>query len=75
MNMRADSSSKLHPDHRWGISRPSRLPGAFHPEKFMKDIHLIDDRNPWRLGTDRNQSSIGAGGISVTLQHQPHTVV
>lgn len=30
MNMRADGSSKLHPDHRWGIFRPSRLPGAFH---------------------------------------------
>lgn len=29
MNMRADGSSKLHPDHRWGISPPSRLHGAF----------------------------------------------
>lgn len=29
MNMRADGSSKLHPDHRWGIFPPSRLHGAF----------------------------------------------
>lgn len=29
MNMRADGSSKLHPDHRWGIFPPFRLPGAF----------------------------------------------
>ena len=29
MNMRADGSSKLHPDHRWAFSPPSRLPGVF----------------------------------------------
>ena len=30
MNMRADGSSKLHPDIVGAFSRPSRLPGAFH---------------------------------------------
>ena len=38
MNMRADGSSKLHPDHRWGIFPSFSAAWRISSEKFMKDI-------------------------------------
>ncbi|MGG6548510.1 UNVERIFIED_CONTAM: TonB-dependent receptor, partial [Prevotella sp. 15_C9] len=43
MNMRADGSSKLHPDHRWGIFPSFSAAWRISSEKFMKDITWIDD--------------------------------
>ena len=43
MNMRADGSSKLHPDHRWGIFPSFSAAWRISSEKFMKDIAWIDD--------------------------------
>jgi len=42
-NVRGDGSSKLHPDHRWGVF-PS-LSGAWRlsSENFMQDISWVDD--------------------------------
>ncbi len=76
MNMRADGSSKLHPDHRWGIFPSFSAAWRISSEKFMKDITWIDDlklRGGW--GQTGNQSGIGVLLVSATLQHQPHTVV
>lgn len=33
-NLRADGSSKLHPDHRWGYSHRSQLPGVYLPRSL-----------------------------------------
>lgn len=60
MNMRADGSSKLHPDHRWGIFPSFSAAWRISSEKFMKDIAWIDDlklRGGW--GQTGNQSGIG----------------
>ena len=60
MNMRADGSSKLHPDHRWGIFPSFSAAWRISSEKFMKDITWIDDlklRGGW--GQTGNQSGIG----------------
>ena len=59
-NVRGDGSSKLHPDHRWGVF-PS-LSGAWRlsSENFMQDISWVDDlkiRGGW--GQTGNQSGIG----------------
>ena len=59
MNMRADGSSKLHPDHRWGIFPSFSAAWRISSEKFMKDIAWIDDlklRGGW--GQTGNQSGI-----------------
>lgn len=60
MNMRADGSSKLHPDHRWGYF-PS-VSGAWRvsSESFMNDVSWLDDlkiRGGW--GQTGNQSGLG----------------
>ena len=52
MNMRADGSSKLHPDHRWGIFPSFSAAWRISSEKFMKDITWIDDLK-LRGGWDR----------------------
>lgn len=59
-NLRADGSSKLHPDHRWGYF-PS-LSGAWRlsSENFMQDYSWLDDlkiRGGW--GQTGNQSGVG----------------
>ena len=57
MNMRADGSSKLHPDHRWGIFPSFSAAWRISSEKFMKDIAWIDDlklRGGW--GQTGNQA-------------------
>jgi len=58
-NMRADGSSKLHPDHRWGYFPSFSAAWRLSSEKFMKDITWIDDlkiRAGW--GQTGNQSGI-----------------
>lgn len=60
MNMRADGSSKLHPDHRWGIFPSLSAAWRISSEKFMKNVSWIDDlklRGGW--GQTGNQSGIG----------------
>ncbi|TCO09706.1 TonB-linked SusC/RagA family outer membrane protein [Natronoflexus pectinivorans] len=59
-NMRADGSSKLHPDHRWGYF-PS-VSGAWRlsSEPFLADVFWMDDfkiRGGW--GQTGNQSGLG----------------
>lgn len=60
MNMRADGSSKLHPDHRWGTF-PS-VSGAWRlsSEAFLSGAEWLDDlkiRGGW--GQTGNQSGLG----------------
>lgn len=60
VNMRADGSSKLHPDHRWGIFPSFSAAWRISSEKFMKGIEWIDDlklRGGW--GQTGNQSGLG----------------
>lgn len=59
-NVRADGSSKLHPDHRWGVFPSFSAAWRVSQEAFMKDIQWIDDlkiRGGW--GQTGNQSGIG----------------
>ena len=59
-NMRADGSSKLHPDHRWGYFPSFSAAWRVSQEAFMRDIQWIDDlkiRGGW--GQTGNQSGIG----------------
>lgn len=60
MNMRADGSSKLHPDHRWGVFPSFSAAWRLSSEKFMQNLTWIDDlkiRGGW--GQTGNQSGIG----------------
>ncbi|MDE6282882.1 MAG: TonB-dependent receptor [Muribaculaceae bacterium] len=59
-NIRADGSSKLHPDHRWGVFPSFSAAWRMSQERFMRDIQWIDDlkiRGGW--GQTGNQSGIG----------------
>ena len=51
-NIRADGSSKLHPDHRWGVFPSFSAAWRISSEKFMEDLTWIDDLKLWRLGTN-----------------------
>lgn len=59
-NVRRDGSSKLHPDHRWGIFPSASAAWRISSESFMQDTTWIDDlkiRGGW--GQTGNQSGIG----------------
>lgn len=59
-NVRADGSSKLHPDHRWGTFPSFSGAWRLSSEDFMKDLTWLDDlkiRGGW--GQTGNQSGIG----------------
>ena len=59
-NVRADGSSKLHPDHRWGVFPSFSAAWRISSEEFMKDLEWMDDfkiRGGW--GQTGNQSGIG----------------
>ncbi|KUL05497.1 MAG: hypothetical protein XE13_1194, partial [Proteiniphilum sp. 51_7] len=59
-NMRADGSSKLHPDHRWGIFPSFSAAWRISSENFMQDFEWLDDmkiRGGW--GQTGNQSGVG----------------
>ncbi|MDR0763924.1 MAG: SusC/RagA family TonB-linked outer membrane protein, partial [Bacteroidales bacterium] len=59
-NVRADGSSKLHPDHRWGVFPSVSAAWRISNESFMKDITWINNlklRVGW--GQTGNQSGIG----------------
>ncbi|MEG0992607.1 MAG: TonB-dependent receptor [Bacteroidales bacterium] len=59
-NVRSDGSSKLHPDHRWGVFPSFSAAWRISSEKFMEDLTWIDDfkiRAGW--GQTGNQSGIG----------------
>jgi len=59
-NMRADGSSKLHPDHRWGYFPSISAAWRISSEKFMEDVSWINDlklRGGW--GQTGNQSGLG----------------
>ncbi|MDU1892578.1 MAG: TonB-dependent receptor [Dysgonomonas sp.] len=59
-NMRADGSSKLHPDHRWGTFPSFSAAWRMSSEEFMQGIEWLDDlkiRGGW--GQTGNQSGIG----------------
>ena len=68
MNMRADGSSKLHPDHRWGIFPSFSAAWRISSEKFMKDITWIDDlklRGGWGQTGNQEISNIARYTIYV----------
>ena len=59
-NFRADGSSKLHPDHRWGFFPSVSAAWRMSAEDFMDNATCIDDlkiRVSW--GQTGNQSGIG----------------
>ncbi|MGJ1411837.1 SusC/RagA family TonB-linked outer membrane protein [Sphingobacterium thalpophilum] len=59
-NMRADGSSKLHPDHRWGYFPSVSAAWRLSSEGFMENITWINDlklRGGW--GETGNQSGVG----------------
>lgn len=59
-NVRADGSSKLHPDHRWGVFPSFSAAWRISSEEFMKGFEWMDDfkiRAGW--GQTGNQSGIG----------------
>lgn len=59
-NMRADGSSKLHPDHRWGYFPSASAAWRLSSEPFLQDIFWLDDlkiRGGW--GQTGNQSGLG----------------
>ena len=59
-NVRGDGSSKLHPNHRWGVFPSFSAAWRISSEEFMNDITWIDDlklRGGW--GQTGNQSGIG----------------
>lgn len=59
-NMRSDGSSKLHPDHRWGVFPSVSAAWRLSSESFLEDATWLDDlkiRGGW--GQTGNQSGIG----------------
>lgn len=59
-NVRADGSSKLHPDHRWGVFPSFSAAWRLSQENFLQDVQWINDfkiRGGW--GQTGNQSGIG----------------
>lgn len=59
-NLRADGSSKLHPDHRWGYFPSFSAAWRISSESFMKDFDWLNDlkiRGGW--GQTGNQSGLG----------------
>ena len=59
-SLRADGSSNLHPDHRWGVFPSFSAAWRISSEKFMENLTWIDDlklRGGW--GQTGNQSGIG----------------
>lgn len=62
-NVRADGSSKLHPDHRWGYF-PS-VSAAWRPsaESFMQDIDWLNDLK-FRVGYGQTGNQSGLGDYS-----------
>lgn len=58
-NVRADGSSHLHPDHRWGVFPSFSAAWRISSEEFMKDLEWLDDlkiRGGW--GQTGNQSGL-----------------
>lgn len=59
-NVRADGSSKLHPNHRWGVFPSFSAAWRISEEAFMRDLSWLNDlklRGGW--GQTGNQSGIG----------------
>lgn len=59
-NIRADGSSRLHPDHRWGYFPSASAAWRISSEEFMPDIDWLDDlklRGGW--GQTGNQGGLG----------------
>ena len=59
-NMRADGSSKLHPDHRWGYFPSVSAAWRLSSESFLEDATWMNDfkiRGGW--GQTGNQSGLG----------------
>jgi len=59
-NMRADGSSRLNPDHRWGYFPSFSAAWRISAEDFMREFSWIDDmklRGGW--GQTGNQSGLG----------------
>ncbi|PPL01663.1 SusC/RagA family TonB-linked outer membrane protein [Parapedobacter indicus] len=59
-NLRSDGSSKLHPDHRWGLFPSASAAWRLSAEPFLEDVTWLDDlkiRAGW--GQTGNQSGVG----------------
>lgn len=60
VNFRADGSSKLAPNHKWGYFPSASAAWRISSESFMQDVEFVDDlklRGGW--GQTGNQSGIG----------------
>jgi TonB-linked SusC/RagA family outer membrane protein len=59
-NVRTDGSSKLHPDHRWGVFPSISAAWRLSAESFLSDVDWLNDlkiRGGW--GQTGNQSGLG----------------
>ena len=59
-NLRSDGSSKLHPDHRWGLFPSASAAWRLSAEPFLEDVSWLNDlkiRAGW--GQTGNQSGVG----------------
>lgn len=59
-NVRTDGSSRLHPDHRWGVFPSFSAAWRMSSEEFMEGLDWLDDlkiRGGW--GQTGNQSGLG----------------
>ncbi|WP_166332435.1 SusC/RagA family TonB-linked outer membrane protein [Sphingobacterium chungjuense] len=59
-NIRADGSSKLHPDYRWGVFPSMSAAWRLSAEDFLADVSWLNDlkiRGGW--GQTGNQSGVG----------------
>ncbi|MCL7988772.1 TonB-dependent receptor [Sphingobacterium sp. lm-10] len=59
-NVRADGSSKLHPDYRWGVFPSMSAAWRLSAEDFLSDVTWLNDlkiRGGW--GQTGNQSGVG----------------
>lgn len=75
-NLRADGSSKLHPEHRWGVFPSFSAAWRISSEQFMSDYDWLDDlklRGGW--GQTGNQSGVGdyAYLMRYNITRQPWT--
>lgn len=60
-NFRADGSSKLHPDHRWGYFPSVSAGWRFSSEKFFEPLTTVVNDAKLRVGWGKNGNQSGIG--------------
>lgn len=68
-NIRADGSSKLHPDHRWGTFPSFSAAWRLSSEEFMQDLTWLDDLK-LRVGWGQTGNQSGVGDYAYLMQYK-----